>query len=199
MDDASNSAAGAHETSGNVRCPCCGKYTLAKPIKVGNALLDQWMACMVTGEPFSREYALYGGKVLVTAVTRDTARASRLETALSAIDAAGDECMPASGRSALANALRLFSVVRTIEFSASPRRVFQPGAAADKAVDLILDGDGPLAERLRTASDLLGDSANVSSLPPNMLVAVGQAHATVTDILVDAGIDEDFWRGIELA
>ena len=49
-----------------VKCPCCGKLTLTKPIKVKQDQLDKFLACTLTGVPYSSTYKLYKGSLLVT-------------------------------------------------------------------------------------------------------------------------------------
>jgi hypothetical protein len=52
---------------------------------------------------------------------------------------------------------------------------------------------------LASAYDKLKSPDNVTSLPASQLVAVVETHARLVDVLVDAGFDESFWKGIELA
>ena len=64
-------------------CPCCNKRTLVRPIEAKGELLDHYMACILSGEPFWREYPVYHGNLLVT-VSQLTAEEQTLtETGLS--------------------------------------------------------------------------------------------------------------------
>lgn len=195
-----------------VHCPCCGKPTLKKPVKPGDELLDQWLACTATGVPFSHVYSLYGGRVTVTAVQPDATAGARVAAALSAIDRAKDIAdfteLSESDLSALANAIRLFSCVREIAFTSPVQKKFDTGAAADQAIGMLVEalpmqrasaGQETWAGKLKSAYAVMTDKANISTLPTGVLLAVGQTHAQITDILMSAGFDRDFWQGIELA
>ena len=35
-----------------VTCPCCGKPTLVRPIKIKGTVLDHYLTCIMSGVPF---------------------------------------------------------------------------------------------------------------------------------------------------
>lgn len=49
-----------------ITCPCCGKPTLVKPLELNGPILDHYIACLVSGVPFSHTYPIYKGKLEVT-------------------------------------------------------------------------------------------------------------------------------------
>ena len=57
-----------------VECPCCGKPTLELPMKIKDEELDRYTACLLSGEPYSKTYKLYRGKlgITVTALSDET-------------------------------------------------------------------------------------------------------------------------------
>lgn len=194
-----------------IRCPCCGKITLRKPIKPGHELLDHWLACISTGVPFSHTYPMYGGKVLITATSPDTDTEVNITAAITAVERAETDGeysgLSATALRTLANAIHLFSVVREIVFVGPPEKRFDAGAAAAQAISELSEALSDMragkpasewSEHLQTAYNIMDNKNNVSALPTNVLIAVGRTHAQLSDVLMSAGFDEDFWQGIEL-
>lgn len=204
-EDESNSAS----VGELIKCPCCGKLTLKKPIRPGGDLLDSWLACSATGTRFTHVYPLYSGRVTVTAASMDDAALLRLRKVSAAIDRlVSDDRFSALGEPELReteSAIRLFMCITEIAFDKPVPRVYDTAAACSEAVDLLLgavealdrgesaDGQVIAAHAAVTCSD------RISALPTGMLAAVYQTHSQFTDIMASAGFDEDFWRGIELA
>lgn len=56
----------AEEKENLTTCPCCGKLTLEIPVKVKDSEMDKYMACLMTGQPYSKTYKLYKGKLQIT-------------------------------------------------------------------------------------------------------------------------------------
>ena len=193
-----------------VRCPCCGQYTLKKPIKPNGELVDQWLACVSTGIPFSNTYRLYGGKLLITAVQPSASTGAELAYAAAIINRAIDDStytgLQSTELQSLNNAISLYSCIRDITFTTPSRKTYNTGAAWDQAIALLREAangqrakDDTWQVKLESAYKILTDKDNVSSLPTGVLLAVGQTHIQLTDVLMSAGFDKDFWRGIELA
>lgn len=64
-------------------CPCCGKPTLEiDNVQISPEILDHFLACVITGEPFARDYFLYNGKmkVRVTSLPDETLDAMNILT-----------------------------------------------------------------------------------------------------------------------
>jgi len=195
-----------------VKCPCCGQHTLKKPVKLGDDLLTQWLACTATGLPFSHVYKLYGGRVLITATQPGAETIARLAAASAAIDYALNDKdytgLQAAELQNMMNSVRLFSCVNKVAFTSPTTRAYDTGAAAEQAVALLVDARADQRvhadrqlwhDKLVKANTIITDNENVSAIPLGVLLAVGQTHVQLTDILMDAGFDADFWQGIELA
>ena len=122
-------------------CPCCGKPTLTRPVKINDELLDHYMSCIISGVPFHRTYDIYGGKIRVT-VTRlgeemieKLREASRILSAWEAL--LGDQATLCQD---LNSELRLYCCVPTIVVAAGDtRKETRPEAAVVSACSAIED------------------------------------------------------------
>lgn len=191
-------------------CPCCGQPTLRQPVKPGQALTDHWMACMIAGVPFSHTYPLYAGRVEIT-VSMMTAETEKLVNALSAKlnvfepDMSQSDAMQVDLPHMRAM-LRMYALIDKIRIRTSmndwkeflPREVVHD---VKSRVDSAARGDTPLArlEALDAAYDMLMSSSMLSSLPLDIIATVTEAHIQLNSIMMNAGFDQNFWAGIELA
>ena len=60
-----------------VICPCCGKPTLDKQLKVSDALLDHFVSCILTHTPFFNDYSLYNDRIQITCTQLNTTEEDR--------------------------------------------------------------------------------------------------------------------------
>lgn len=195
-----------------VTCPCCGKPTLQRPVKPNPQLLDHWLACMVTGVPFSHEYPVYEGRVLVTC-SKLTAKQSemidQLTTVLDSLPNKKWETGEAPCNIEQLRALsRLYIAIPTIKITTSSLKLFKPqdevlAVAADilehKRNIALFEQVDVWSNVLKQSLDRLLNSELVSGVPLVILMGVVRAHSSVSDVLLSTGFDENFWEGIELA
>lgn len=190
-------------------CPCCHKPTLPYPMThVPDALADQYMACLVSGTPFMHTYPLYNGKVKITVTQMTSELRSIVERLLHAFDRLADSGVAVDGISfdMLKGVVRSLISVPSIEITVGAVvKVFQPQAAVRKALEAFDklapgDVDSPaVADTVRGVYRSLTNPAEVSGVPPLQIMTTIEAHARLLDVLMDAGFDENFWAGIELA
>lgn len=195
-----------------VTCPCCGKPTLPRPIKPNPQLLDHWLACMVTGVPFSHEYPVYEGRVLVTCSKLTAEQADTIDQLTTVLDSLpnkkweADE--PPCNIEQLRSLSRLLISIPNITVNAGSRKVFKPqDEVMAVASDILLHKrDIAMFENVevwsKTLKQGLGRLLNselVSGVPLVILMGVVRAHNSVSDVLLSTGFDENFWQGIELA
>lgn len=195
-----------------VTCPCCGKPTLPKPVKPNQELVDHWLACMMTGTPFSHAYPIYDGKLTVTVTRLSAAQVDKLDQSLTVLDLLKAKAWPDPGcpvnLDLLRGLIRRLVSIKEIKLHGSHPVVFAPQPVAlgwcgrlvsEKAALLAFTDISSVSELLQACYDDLTNPELVSAVPDEMLLAVLSAHVSISDILMSAGFDSNFWKGIELA
>ena len=187
-------------------CPCCGKPTLPYPVQhVPDELMDQYMVCLMSGTPFSRTYKMYNERIQIT-VTQWTAEIrDNVERLLRAIDLLADAGVVPDGVSwdNFRGVVRVLAGILKISIKAGDTvKTYAPAellaSLSVKAKDLMAGDREALASFMTDAYAKVTSTDNVSALPPAQLLAVAETHARLLDVLVDAGFDKSFWKGIEL-
>lgn len=203
MDDSDSTTEVKFET-----CPCCGKPTLAKPLKPGKLLMDQWLACLVSGVPFVHTYEMYDGKISLSITLPTADQTTRLTEALSVLEhlqTAYSAELASIDFLALRRGLILFLgfqeiTVKTDNVSKTyvPEKIAE-GCIADAAALRSVSDAEELKTKLTTMQQTLLSEQLVSALPLPLLVAAMETHKKLNALMVDAGFSEGFWTGIELA
>lgn len=197
-------------------CPCCNKRTLVRPIEAKGELLDHYMACILSGEPFWREYPVYHGNLLVT-VSQLTAEEQTLtETGLSELTIL-EAMLNAAPKSELdkiqhiKNLIKLYVSVPSIKVKSRDKGFvsFSPKTHVLSSCAVIIGIAPKLAtdelntqtalEEVGKAHKLLTNQKLVSAVPHPLLMSVIESHNYLYNILLASGFDTNFWEGIELA
>jgi len=191
-------------------CPCCGKPTLPVPVTPNAQLLDHWLACMATGVPFSRTYPLYAGRVKITVTqltpeNADAVTAMCTKLSLIASNIILDDL--SLNVDMLASAAKICIGIESIEMKANGQDLlFKPAECVLKAAELLKQIDigdsvdkGKLANVIREISDNLISPKYMSAVPPKLLLLLLETHNKLYDVLLNAGLDKNFWDGIKLA
>ena len=183
-------------------CPCCGKPTLIKPVVVKDALLDQYMACIISGVPFTHTYPIYNGRIKITVSVLDRATAGLVTRVTSLLEAVEDAADAATKDkiARILSAIRLYCFIDTITINAGDKtREYHPAATARDVCNQFLIKDIDLTEAISKQLLVLQDQQNVSNVPAAILMRTVEGHNQLNTILLTAGFDENFWEGIELA
>ena len=201
---------------GSALCPCCGQPLKDGAPKPPDAKMALWMSAMLSGTPYTDTYPLYGGAVRVTASVTGPQRSRALARALTrlrtlrdrAIDRTDDPiCLDFVERyDDLEAALRTLAFIREVTVDGDgDSRVYDVAGVVWPIVETIASTPVPdkdeLAATLKTTMSALEDLERpelVSGLPANAMVSVASVHQQIASLLSDAGMDENFWRGIRL-
>ena len=190
-----------------VICPCCGKPTLDKQLKVSDALLDHFVSCILTHTPFFNSYSLYNDRIQITCTqlspTEDD-RNSAVAVYLKKLSA--DNIISDSFAVSLSNHIHLAYHIKSICIKdANGGATYFPSVEADKMATRIINisNDESVIEdinkELSNCMVHITAPSTISSVPMAMIVGTQQAHSNVYNLLLDAGFDSNFWDGIELA
>ena len=201
---------------GSALCPCCGQPLKDGAPKPPAAKMALWMSAMLSGTPYTDTYPLYGGSVHVTASVTGPQRSRALARALTrlrtlrdrAIDRTDDPiCLDFVERyDDLEAALRTLAFIREVTVDGDgDSRAYDVAGVVWPIVETIASTPVPdkdeLAATLKTTMSALEDLERpelVSGLPANAMVSVASVHQQIASLLSDAGMDENFWRGIRL-
>lgn len=193
-----------------VICPCCGKPTLKKPLNINGELLDRFLACVISGEPFTNTYKLYGGRVQIDTTMLDSISVMRTAVLEQHIREYASEF---SGQidaelSIFLPLLRIYNSIRSIVVSSDGSSRVIPVSEVlagmisrmdDKVRDRKAENAEDCRRLLSDAISYLQGKDGIGVLPINVIGNIVSTHNSLYNILMDSGFDKNFWDGIELA
>lgn len=197
-----------------ILCPCCRKSQIPKPVEIDSPIMDHYMSCIMTGVPFSHTYELYGGKLAITATMLAHEESLDLSIATSTLEL----CKAKMGGemdetlSELIGMLNVYAQIDTIsshdKTKLNMKSLYNPKKVVfDICKDLnekrykIIQNDmttDDIKKMIENAFALCKNTSTMSALPAAILSTVQRTHDTLYSILVEAGFDPNFWKGIEL-
>jgi|BioPla2DNA2_1021312.scaffolds.fasta_scaffold03064_3 hypothetical protein len=187
-------------------CPCCGKETLVELPKPSEQLMEHYMACIVTGVPFSYEYDLYDGAISITVVNPTAEEAASMRKTVPRLYSmnmdAGKPLDPGDMQT-IENRLQTYSLIQEIRIK-SNNRAYRPKDEVEACLAFVNEAYEESKEdeykgTLETALNRLTNGTTMSGLPLQVLVGTIAAHSQVYDLLVGNGLDKNFWERISLA
>lgn len=188
-----------------MRCPCCGEMTLHRPLEIKSAVLDEYMASIISGVQFQHTYTLYGSvDITVTILSKQDGR--RVYTTLQMLDKIiKDTNTPDALKQKmdeLYGTIQLYSTITNIRTrkDGMVQKRFTPAEAIMETCDSILALGSDIANT--NLEDIYADCCTedkLSTMPDVMLRAVVKTHNDLYNVLLETGFDENFWKGIELA
>lgn len=207
----------AHETGTEhvektkyIKCPCCGKMTLKPPLNVGEDLMDQYMACLVTGSPYRYAYQLYGGRMVITVEypTNDnkTAVLDAVNTLSKLGEILGDSLLELDD---IKTRICAYACIQDITIYGDSTMSYAPAKIVADAMDKlrtikldIAQGTPTDTQQLKTEiiglANMLKSTDMMSAVPEDIVQSLFQLHNEVFNALMDAGFDENFWDRIKL-
>lgn len=200
-----------------IKCPCCGKLTLQKPLDIQSTVLDEYMASIIAGVPFQHTYTVYGNvDINVTVLSKSEGLklytvAQLLDTLITSVNAADQrDKIKLEELSAM---LQLYAGVVGITAHKDNRilKSYEPSKIVwdicDKIMELqelihlfaTAEPDSDVLETVLKLYEANCSETVLSAVPDVMLRAIVRTHTDLYNILMNNGFDENFWKGIELA
>lgn len=198
----------------HITCPCCKQQTLIKPVEVNGEILDQFLACMISGQPFAHTYQMFQGKVGITVAHLTREFATRMRIISTKVDGL---CTDLSYETRvkvtqIMDQMKLLCNIQSVQITGGQHSAeYQPAAVVSSCLDYLdevltntLDAEpdtqtDQLLDVFEKISKRINNPTEVSAVPQIALVNVVEAHAQVSSILIASGFDTNFWAGIELA
>lgn len=196
---------------GTIICPCCGKKTLHKPLKLDPEWMDQYMACMLTGEPYSREYTLYNGAISITVTSLSSELAERVSSALADMEGFDELSGEPTAIDAARQLLQVYSMIPEIRITTKGKTAtFRPLEVVNAVLDNVHDirkkldnkelGDVDVPALMRDKISLpMKDVKKLSGLPVSSLRSIILIHDQMLRVLTESAFDQSFWSRIKLA
>ena len=178
-----------------LKCPCCGKLTLEEPVKVKDTELDKYVACMLTGEPYSRSYELYKGLLTITATELSDPLKDKMNLLTSKFSMLQDGELKDIANTFIT---RLFTLIPITTIAVKEgdenklvdvRGIVEP--LLNEALQHIED-----KEWLKKAYDKMCAKETVLGISKNILDKVVAKHLENCLLLQDSGFDTNFFEGI---
>lgn len=191
----------------NAVCPCCGEKTLKRPVKVDGKIVDDYLASIMTGIPFSHTFNMFDGRLKITCGLSDRDTGLMFWRFIHFIEPHVGDATTVQDLLGLINS---YCAVKRIEVTGSgnTNKMYTPSeilaAACRKFLDeweLVTLTDETKKEFLQAVSDLyarLKPTDVISSVPPTILKRVNDDFRALETIMLQAGFDENFWKGIKL-
>lgn len=200
-----------------LKCPCCGELTLRKPLDIKSAVLDEYMASIISGVPFQHTYTLHNS-IDITVAALSKAERNKIYAALQLLDTLSNtigETDPGSRAKVneLAASIQLYYYVTEIQARRDDKVVssFTPANQMSSLCDTVIgyqprimayavgkDDPTNVVADVVALYDINCTEKTVSAIPEVMLRAIVRTHIDLYNILMNNGFDVNFWKGIEL-
>lgn len=179
------------------KCPCCGKITLKLPVKVKQEELDRYVACMATGEAYTKTYQLFNGTIQVTVTEPKDVIKDKMNMLMSKFTMLEDGPAKDTANTFI---VRLLTLLPILSISIHKEGQEKPEIKDINAVTLPLLDD--VMEHLKDidwlnkAYQKLCDPQVVSGVTKTVLDRLVAKHTETCILLQDSGFDPDFFAGI---
>lgn len=201
-------AAPAEEKDDNMPiCPCCGKKMDKKPINLDSKVVDDYLASIMTGVPFSHTFELFNGRLTITVSALDKQEGLALYRFVLLVEPFGTTSTVIQDFLGIVN---MYSFIRRIVVKKDDdQKVYIPAEhifnECRKLVDIWekedLTNEEKKAEFLQKLQDVYNELTAPDILSSTPLIILNRAlndYKAVETLLLQAGFDENFWKGIEL-
>jgi len=184
-----------------MRCPCCGERTLHKPLEIKSIVLDEYMASIITGVPFSHTYTIHDSIDITVEMPlkKDVLAYERAIAELNKLRPSAPNQEIADKLRAAASMIQIYGNITSIVTKKDKTivKTYTPSEVVKQFVTAIKDVEGNV-ELIAEAYDNSDTTDNMSTIPEVMLNAIVRTHRDVYGVLLETGFNETFWKGIEL-
>ena len=177
-------------------CPCCGKPTLEPDkVQLSNQIVDHYLTCVLTGEPFAKDYYLFNNKlrIRITSLSDETLDTMNLLT--SKFNFLQQDSLRDAYR-LFVERLFTFLPIVSISIKVNGEQKVKDIQAIVKpllkeAIEHVKD-----QEWLSKSYSLLLDPQTVFQVPKNVLDKVSASHLKLQKFLETQSSAKNFFQGI---
>lgn len=189
-------------------CPCCGQETKSQPVKVDGKIVDDYLASIMTGEPFSHTFPLYDGKLKITMKAASREEGLKLYDFVLLVEPFAAESSQLRDLIGIVNAY--CTVSKIVVKHDKEESIYMPSKHVIEECFKLVETYGKMdmhdeenktkfLQDVQAAYNRLSSHEVLSSTPPAIMNRVGKNFKKLEATLLEAGFDENFWQGIELA
>lgn len=177
-------------------CPCCGAQTLSSKIQLSQDILDYYISCIMTGQPFIRQYKLYDGRVSI----KVSGISDQLSTkALKVTALLNKSKLQSSMQQALSYiTYRLLPIIQISIYNNGQSKVFNPQSDLLKAIDKLLAYQDDLDKQIQIYNQTVVNPNICSTLPVLVIQKIVAYHTDLLNALIQHGLDQSFCASIQL-
>lgn len=174
-------------------CPCCKERTLKLPVKMKDIELQNYIACMLTGEPFKKTYKLFNSLVQITLIDVTDAKLQKMQMLSTKVKNQSND----QKRQLLSNISQnlitkspLYSI-KIKKQDTDINKVFDIEQVWQNAAQEALKATS--VEDLKSILSTLTDTKQVSSISFLILKRVIIEHNALMNAIAQSGFDSDFF------
>jgi len=189
-------------------CPCCGQETPSQPVKVDGKVVDDYLASIMTGEPFNHTFPLYDGKLKITIKAASREEGLKLYDFVLLVEPFAADSSQLRDLIGIVNSYCMVSKI--IVKHDKEESVYMPSKYVIEECYKLVETYGKADMRddenktkflqdVQAAYTRLSSHDVLSSTPPAIMNRVINEFKKLETTLLEAGFDENFWQGIALA
>lgn len=187
--------AASEKLDSKIYCPCCGARTLQKKKDLSQDTIDYYISCILTGEPFAKEYKLYQGKVVLTVTSVID---SYLHKALEVTALLHKSNLDQSIQQALTFLThRLLPIKQINIYNQGNKVLITPQASVLQAMDKLINYEEDLNKAVQAYSDTITNPKVCSNIPVMLIQKVVGYHIQLHNSLIQLGLDQSFCASIQ--
>lgn len=175
-------------------CPCCGMQSLSEVPQVSQDVLDQYIACIMTGEPFIKTYLAYDGKISIQVSNMTDTLSTKAMKASDYIDKASLELHVKETAKYITYRLLVIPSITVTTGTQSKRFDIQNNVSL--AIQQMLSKQD-INKAVQEYIQNITSASTCSGLPAKLLDKVTKHHTDLLNALVQRGFDQSFCNSIQ--
>lgn len=189
-------------------CPCCGQPTLKKPVKVDGKIVDDYLSSIMTGVPFNHMFSMFEGKLRITVSVANREEGRKLYRFVMLVEPFAKDYSSIQDLLGLVNTYCSISKIEVKDKNKDSHIYYPSQHVTEKCSELLDKWDfknlhqnenmDAFLEDVKQIYKELSNTEILSSTPPSILTHVINDFRALETIMLEAGFDENFWKGIEL-
>lgn len=172
-------------------CPCCGEVTFTLPAKVHQEELDLYLACMLTGEQFTKTYKLFNDSIQITCKELNTDVSDKLSRLLLKTPESDPDLW-----NRYVTRLAMLTPITKIKYNKGDINETKDVEAITSPLLEVSDKHVNDIDWLKEQYTVLMDPSKVGAIPRDILDKVVGTHINNIQLLIKSGFDQSFYEGI---
>lgn len=174
-------------------CPCCKQMTLQVPVQLKDIQLQNYIACMLTGEPFKKQYNLFNGKLRITLIDISDFKLSKIQYITAIWRRQTDPKIKDILKNILDILIARSSIYKVeIQNQNNAKIAYDIQSIWKEAANATLKAT--CKQDYQKVATLLTDSNNISPVTFVIFQRLIQKHNILLDAIIQSGFDQNFFE-----